>query len=193
MCGIAGIYNLDGAPVDVDALRRMTDAQRHRGPDDQGFRLFSLRSASSKPCTPSDSSTLSGHWEAGLGFNRLSILDLSLDGHQPMVSADGSILIAYNGETYNAFDYRAGLETAGFRFRSRTDTEVLLYLYQRHGLEGMLQRLNGMFAFCLVNLREARLYLVRDRLGLKPLYWWSNGRVFLFGSEAKALLENPAV
>ncbi|OFW18871.1 MAG: asparagine synthase (glutamine-hydrolyzing) [Acidobacteria bacterium RIFCSPLOWO2_12_FULL_66_21] len=192
MCGIAGIYNLDGAPVDVHVLTRMTDVQRHRGPDDQGFGLFSLRAGRSTPCSPSQGSADSGLWEGGLGVNRLSILDLSLEGHQPMATADGSVLIAYNGETYNAFDLRPGLEDEGVRFRSRTDTEVLLYLYQRHGLEEMLRRLNGMFAFCLVDLREARLYLVRDRLGVKPLYWWSNGRVLLFASELKALLEHPA-
>jgi len=192
MCGIAGIYNLDGAPVDLQVLRRMTDVQRHRGPDDQGFRLFSFQDTCSIEPTTTTGRDVHGKWEGGLGFNRLSILDLSTDGHQPMLSSEGSVVIAFNGEVYNAFDHRPELEARGFRFRSRTDTEVLLYLYQQHGLQGMLERLNGMFAVCLVDLREGRLYLVRDRLGIKPLYWWSDGRVFLFASEAKAMLEHPA-
>lgn len=178
--------------MDVRVLQRMTDLQRHRGPDDQGLSLLSLRTGRSVPYTPAEATAASGVWEGGLGLNRLSILDLSHEGHQPMTSADGSILIAYNGETYNAFDHRPALEAAGVRFRSRTDTEVLIYLYRHYGFDGMLLRLNGMFAFCLVDLRERRLVLVRDRLGIKPLYWWTNGRTLLFASEMKALLAHPA-
>jgi asparagine synthase (glutamine-hydrolysing) len=191
MCGIAGLYNLDGAPVDVRVLRGMTDAVRHRGPDDQGFSLFSLHAPRAVAWTEANPPATTG-LEGGLGFNRLSILDLSREGHQPMVSADGNAIIIYNGETYNAFDLRPDLEAAGYRFRSRSDTEVLLYLYQHYGIEGMLARINGMFAFCLVDLREGRLYLVRDRLGIKPLYWWSNGRTLLFSSEVKSFLHHPA-
>lgn len=191
MCGITGLYNFDGEPVDVETLRRMTHVLRHRGPDDQGFSLFSLPCARAAAWSPSQPAPY-GAFEGGLGFNRLSILDLSRDGHQPMVAADGSVLLIYNGETYNAFEHRPGLESAGFRFRSRTDTEVLLCLYQQYGIDGMLERLNGMFAFCLVDLRQRRMYLVRDRLGIKPLYWWSDGRVLLFASEAKAFLQHPS-
>jgi len=192
MCGIAGIYNLSGAPVDGELLRDMTDVQRHRGPDDQGLHLFSLKHANSSALLLDAVHAPAAGFEGGLGFDRLSILDLSAAGHQPMLSLDRMALIAYNGEVYNAFDYRAELEAAGYRFRSRTDTEVILYLYQHYGLDGMLERLNGMFAFCLVDLRQRCLYLVRDRLGIKPLYWWTNGKVLLFASELKAFLLHPA-
>jgi asparagine synthase (glutamine-hydrolysing) len=191
MCGLAGLYNLDGAPVDVRVIRRMTDLLRHRGPDDQGFSLFSLRPSRALPWTVSTQPSTSDGFEGALGFNRLSILDLSECGHQPMVADDGSAMVVYNGEIYNAFDHRPTLEAEGFRLRSRTDTEVLLGLYQKHGIEGLLERVNGMFAFCLVDLRRGRMYLVRDRLGIKPLYWWTNGRVLLFASEAKAFFEHP--
>src|SRR5687767_567686 len=142
MCGLTGLYNLDGAPVDVRVLRRMTDLLRHRGPDDQGFSLFSLTPPRAMPWNVSTQPSTSDGFEGALGFNRLSILDLSECGHQPMVAADGSAMLIYNGEIYNAFEHRPTLEAEGFRFRSRTDTEVLLCLYQKHGIEGLIERLN---------------------------------------------------
>ena len=190
MCGIAGFVNLAGAPADVAVLRRMSDVQRHRGPDDQGLRLFSLsegRSVAVRPGETPDSAGLEG----ALGFNRLKILDLSDCGHQPMVNADGSIIIAFNGEIYNAFDYKPELESAGFRFRSHTDTEVILYLYEKYGLDGMLSRLNGMFAIVIVDLRHGEIHIARDHFGIKPFYWTQLGSVVLFASEAKAFLSHP--
>ena len=191
MCGIAGFINLDGAPADPRVLARMTDVQRHRGPDDQGFGLFSLAARSFRtvqPGNPSPGETFAG----ALGFNRLKVLDLSEHGHQPMSNADGSVTIAFNGEIYNAFDYTRELEASGIRFRSRTDTEVILALYERYGLDGMLDRLNGMFALVIVDMRTGELFLVRDQLGIKPLYWAVVGSTVMFASEAKSFLEHPA-
>jgi asparagine synthase (glutamine-hydrolysing) len=190
MCGIAGFVNLAGAPADVEVIRRMNDVQRHRGPDDQGLRLFSLAEGRSVEVPPGDHPSGTG-LEGALGFNRLKILDLSDCGHQPMVNADGHIIIAFNGEIYNAFDYTRELEAAGFRFRSHTDTEVILYLYEKYGLDGMLSRLNGMFAIVIVDLRQGEIHIARDHFGIKPFYWAQVGSVVMFASEAKALLSHP--
>ena len=191
MCGIAGFFSLTGEPADPATLARMTDVQRHRGPDDQGLRLFSLRNGTSEELQPGDLSSRSAY-DGALGFNRLKILDLSQCGHQPMANHDGSVLLAFNGEIYNAFDYRNELEAAGFRFRSRTDTEVILYLYEKYGLEGMLERLNGMFAIVIVDLRKREIVLARDHFGIKPFYWTMAGSTVLFASEAKSFLSHPA-
>ncbi|MDP2318332.1 MAG: asparagine synthase (glutamine-hydrolyzing) [Acidobacteriota bacterium] len=191
MCGIAGFVNLDGGPVNLRVLKRMADIQRHRGPDDQGMGVFSLRGGGYKavagPELPQGDHTFDG----ALGFNRLKILDLSQHGHQPMANADETIILAFNGEIYNAFDYKRELEAAGFRFRSRTDTEVILYLYEKYGLDGTLERLNGMFALAIVDLRHRQVHLVRDHMGVKPLYWTTVGATVLFASETKAFLAHP--
>ena len=191
MCGIAGFFNLTGEPADPAALARMTDVQRHRGPDDQGFRLFSLQSGHSLEL-PAGDLARRPEFEGALGFNRLKILDLSECGHQPMVNHDGTVMLAFNGEIYNAFDYRQELEASGFRFRSTTDTEVILYLYEKYGLDGMLERLNGMFAIVLVDLRSREIHIARDHFGIKPFYWAIAGSTVLFASEAKAFLSHPA-
>ena len=191
MCGIAGFVNLDGAPADARVLARMADVQRHRGPDDQGLGLFSLAGGSFHEVGEGRSRP-DGLFEGALGFNRLKILDLSEHGHQPMANADGTVAIAFNGEIYNAFDYIPELKASGFRFHSRTDTEVILYLYEKFGLDGMLERLNGMFAIVIVDLRAHELHLVRDHLGIKPLYWTMAGSTLMFASEAKAFLSHPA-
>ena len=109
-----------------------------------------------------------------------------------MVNPSGTIVLAFNGEVYNAFDYKPELEAAGFRFRSRTDTEVLLYLYEHYGIEGMLERLNGMFAIVIADLRSHEIHIARDHFGIKPLYWTQAGSSVLFASEAKAFLAHPA-
>ncbi len=191
MCGIAGFFNLSGEPADPVSLARMTDVQRHRGPDDQGFRLFSLTSATSIELGAGDLERRP-QLEGALGFNRLKILDLSECGHQPMLNHDGTVMLAFNGEIYNAFDHRQDLEASGFRFRSRTDTEVILYLYEKYGLDGMLERLNGMFAIVLVDLRSREIHIARDHFGIKPFYWAMAGSTVLFASEAKAFLSHPA-
>ena len=177
MCGIAGFVNLDGAPADAGVLDAMTDLIRHRGPDDRGAHLVSLRG---------------GTLDTALGFQRLKILDLSDRGHQPMTSPDGSTTLLFNGEIHDAFDHTAGLERDGYQFRSRTDTEVVLALYERLGLERMLERLNGMFAIAIADTRAGAVHLIRDRVGIKPLYWAQCGTTVLFASEAKAFLAHPA-
>jgi asparagine synthase (glutamine-hydrolysing) len=177
MCGIAGFVNLDGAPAAAGVLAAMTDLIRHRGPDDRGAVCLSLRGG-----TP----------DTALGFQRLKILDLSDRGRQPMTAPDGSTTLLFNGEIYDAFDLKEELERAGYRFRTRTDTEVILALYEREGLERMLERLNGMFAIVIADTRRGVVHLIRDRVGIKPLYWTQCGRTVLFASEAKAFLAHPA-
>jgi asparagine synthase (glutamine-hydrolysing) len=177
MCGIAGFVNLDGAPAEPGVLGAMTDMIRHRGADDRGTLCLSLRG---------------GIPDTALGFHRLKIVDHSARGHQPMTSPDGSTALVFNGEIYDAFDYKAELERDGYRFRSGTDTEVILALYEREGLERMLERLNGMFAIVIADTRRGAVHVLRDRVGIKPLYWAQRGRTVLFASEAKAFLAHPA-
>jgi asparagine synthase (glutamine-hydrolysing) len=177
MCGIAGFVNLDGAPADAGVLGTMTDMIRHRGPDDRGTLCLSLRG---------------GIPDTALGFQRLKVLDVSDRGHQPMTSPDGSIALLFNGAIYDACEHKAELERGGYRFRSDTDTEVILALYERDGLEGMLERLNGMFAIVIADTRRGVVHLVRDHLGIKPLYWAQVGTTVLLASEAKAFLAHPA-
>jgi asparagine synthase (glutamine-hydrolysing) len=170
MCGIAGIFNLNGEPVSPVTLRKMTDAIAHRGPDGEGFYIDSF---------------------LGLGHRRLAIIDLSPAGHQPMMSSDGQYITSYNGEIYNFQELRAELQARGYHFRSRSDTEVLLYSYIEWG-EECVGRFNGMFAFALWDRTRQELFLARDRYGIKPLYYSLQGNAFLFGSEVKAILAHPA-
>jgi len=171
MCGIAGIFNLNGAPVSPVVLRRMTDAIAHRGPDGEGFYTDSF---------------------LGLGHRRLAIIDLTPGGHQPMSMPDESIVLSYNGEIYNFREMRAELESRGHCFRSRSDTEVLLHGYAEWGLD-VLDRLNGMFAFAIWDRSKQELFLARDRYGIKPLYYTIRENQFVFGSEVKAILAHPAI
>lgn len=177
MCGIAGFVNLDGAPADAAVLEAMTDAVRHRGPDGRATLCLSLRGG-----TP----------DTALGAQRLAIVDRSTRGRQPMLSADRAVALLFNGEFYDAPAARAELERDGYRFRSSTDTEVVLALYERLGLERMLQRLDGMFALVLVDTRLGVVHLIRDRIGIKPLYWAQCGQALLFASETKAFVAHPA-
>lgn len=177
MCGIAGFVSLDGAPADARVIDAMTDMLNHRGPDDRGTLCVPLRG---------------GAADTALGVRRLAILDRSARARQPMTSPDGAITVLFNGEVYDADDARAGLERDGYRFRSSSDTEVVLALYQRLGLERMLPRIDGMFALVIADTRAGVVHLIRDRLGIKPLYWVQCGRTVLFASEAKAFLAHPA-
>ena len=169
MCGIAGI--LDSTARDGDlagTIDRMTATLVHRGPDDDG--TWVDRRAG-----------------IALGHRRLSIVNLSKAGAQPMVSADARWVISYNGEIYNAAELAAELEATGHRFRGRSDTEVLLEACAAWGVRAAVERLIGMFAFALWDRREGKLHLARDRIGIKPLYWGRFGGLFVFGSELKAL------
>lgn len=170
MCGIAGVLHLNGEPASSVILKRMTDAIAHRGPDGEG-------------------QYVDGPF--GLGHRRLAIIDLSEAGHQPMATEDGRFVIAYNGEVYNFNELRVELEASGYRFRSRTDSEVVLKALAHWG-EAALTRFNGMFALALWDKRNKELLLARDRYGIKPLYYVQAGNTFLFGSEVKAILADPA-
>jgi asparagine synthase (glutamine-hydrolysing) len=171
MCGICGIFNLNGEPVSPVILRKMTDAISHRGPDGEGFYTDSL---------------------IGLGHRRLAIIDLSPAGHQPMTTQNGEFVITYNGEVYNFQELRAELESLGHQFRSRTDSEVVLNAYAHWGAESV-KRFNGMFAFAIWDKSRQELFLARDRYGIKPLYYTFAGQYFIFASEQKAILKHPAV
>jgi asparagine synthase (glutamine-hydrolysing) len=174
MCGISGIVNWG----DAETLSRMTQVQSHRGPDDSG--LWERRFPDG------------GY--VGLGSRRLAILDLSPDGHMPMCNEDGSVWLTYNGEIYNFADLRHDLEGKGHRFRSHTDTETVVHLYEEYGVE-CLNRLNGMFAFAICDLRgtSPKLFLARDHFGVKPLYYCDRDGKLAFASEVKALLEVPGI
>jgi asparagine synthase (glutamine-hydrolysing) len=169
MCGIAGIINLDGAPVSPHTLKQMTDSIRHRGPDGEGQWIDG---------------------QVGLGHRRLSIIDLSDAGKQPMQDATGRYIISFNGEIYNYRELQIELRAKGYAFQSRTDTEVLLYALVEWGM-GALDKLNGMFAFALWDRQTHRLTIGRDRYGIKPIYVATAGSSFLFASEAKAFLKHP--
>ena len=173
MCGIAGLLSLDGAPIDEAGLSRASDAIAHRGPDDHGLWLDAER-------------------RVGLAHRRLSILDLSSAGHQPFASDDGALQLTYNGEIYNFLELREELAGLGHRFRSRSDTEVIVHAYDAWG-PSCVRRFRGMFAFGLWDAPRRRLLLARDRLGIKPLYWYRDPRRFAFASELKALEALPGL
>ena len=195
MCGITGIWHTDGRSVDPNTLQQMTDALRHRGPDDEGYLLVNTVLRKSHPAGGSDThpalelDTLHSHHgthDLAFGHRRLAILDLSENGHGPLSYAEGDLWITYNGEVYNYLELRAELGACGYRFRSGTDTEVVLAAYQEWGVHA-LDRFNGMFAFALWDARRRRLFCARDRLGVKPFYYRWDGVNFVFASEPKAL------
>ncbi len=174
MCGIAGVWDpaIDALPRLEATARSMADAIRHRGPDGDGV-------------------WVDGGAGIALAHRRLAIIDLTPTGAQPMSSANGRYVITFNGEIFNFQELRRELAAAGTNFRGTSDTEVILEGCVRWGLDATIQRLVGMFAFALWDRSERRLHLVRDRLGIKPLYYLQRGRLFLFGSELKALRAVP--
>ena len=169
MCGITGIFNLDGEPASPNILKKMTDSIAHRGPDGEGHYTDG---------------------PLGLGHRRLSIIDLSSAGSQPMISANNQIVLSYNGEIYNFRELRMELERLGYQFQSQTDSEVVLNAWVEWG-EECVHRFNGMFAFSVWDKKNKTLFLVRDRYGIKPLYYAQWGQIFLFGSEQKSILNHP--
>ncbi len=169
MCGITGIIHLNGDPVFPPVLRKMTDAIAHRGPDSEGQWI---------------------EGNVGLGHRRLAIIDLSPAGHQPMTSTDHRYVLSFNGEIYNFRELRTELEAAGYWFRSKTDSEVVLYGLVHWGTDALL-KFNGMFALALWDRKVRTLLLARDRYGIKPLYYAQQGQCFAFGSEQKAITAQP--
>ena len=168
MSGIVGLVRADRAPVAPSVIVAMRDTLAHRGPDDAGLYVAG---------------------PVGLGVRRLSVVDLTASGHQPMVSDDGAAWIVFDGEIYNHVELTADLRAAGDRFVSRSDTEVVLHLYARYGKE-CVHRLNGMFAFAIWDARARTLFAARDRLGMKPFFYHHTSHRFAFASEVKAILES---
>ena len=166
MCGIAGFIYKNNNTVKESMIKKMTDAIAHRGPDAEGQYVDR---------------------NIGLGHRRLSIIDLSDDGTQPMCSKDGRFVITFNGEIYNYIELRKELEDAGVSFFSKTDTEVIIEAYRKWGVE-CINRFNGMWAFCLYDREKRKIILSRDRFGVKPLYYFADDEKIVFGSEAKAIL-----
>ena len=171
MCGICGKLNFErNNRVNPALIRDMLDTIRHRGPDDAG--------------------TYHGS-QVGLGHRRLSIIDLNT-GHQPLSNEDGNVWIVFNGEIYNYQELRVFLLGKGHIFKTQTDTEVIIHLYEELGPQ-CVEKLRGMFAFAIWDENAKTLFLARDRVGIKPLYYWQNGRSLVFASEIKAILADPAV
>jgi asparagine synthase (glutamine-hydrolysing) len=168
MCGISGlIYFNKERKIDLSVLKNMTDTLNHRGPDDEGFYI---------------------HNNVGLGFRRLSIIDLNT-GHQPLSNKDESKWIVFNGEIYNFLEQRELLKQKGYSFKTKTDTEVILKLYEEYGVN-CLQYLRGMFAFAIWDNDKQQLFCARDRFGIKPFYYYTDKNKFVFGSEIKAILKS---
>jgi asparagine synthase (glutamine-hydrolysing) len=175
MCGICGVweYGASEGRVERSLVERMRDEMPHRGPDDAGELLFD-------------------EGRGGLGFRRLSIIDLSEAGHQPMRGCTGDVWLVFNGEIYNHARLREGLEERGHTYASRTDSETILHLYEERGLD-FVQDIEGDYAIALWDNARERLVLVRDRIGVKPLYFYRRDGRFLFASEIKAILQHPSV
>ncbi|KKQ18755.1 MAG: Asparagine synthetase [Berkelbacteria bacterium GW2011_GWA1_36_9] len=171
MCGICGTINLDKKPVEKKVLQKMADALIHRGPDDEGFFVEK---------------------NIGLGHRRLSIIDLSKAGHQPMFYNNQNLVIVFNGEIYNYIEIHKELVKKGYKFKSKTDTEVILASYHEWG-ERCLQKFNGMWAFVIYDKKKKLIFAARDRLGVKPFYYYFDQDKFLFASEIKAILVHPEI
>ena len=176
MCGIVGAVSATSQSVSSDTVRRMCEAIRHRGPDDEGYYF---------------NGPVEGGASAALGMRRLAIIDLHT-GHQPITNEDQSVWVVLNGEIYNYRELRAELEARGHRFSTQSDTEVIVHAYEQYG-DDVPKRLRGMFAFALWDVRRQRLLLARDRLGKKPLLYSVNAGRLAFASEFQALLSHPDV
>ena len=168
MCGICGFVSRQG--ITLEQLKRMNDTMYHRGPDDSGEEIFPMKEG----------------YQMGMAQRRLAIMDLSPLGHQPMHSVDGRLSVIFNGEIYNFVELRGELKD--YPFSSNCDTEVIIAAYLKWGIQ-CLNRLNGMFAICLYDREKEEIYLVRDRIGKKPLYYEIEGENLIFASELKPLME----
>ena len=212
MCGIAGILNLNKEPINPLDIKKMCDIIAHRGPDDAGYAFFSEESGANSgktyffECTEEEFKHCNVHlapiessyareeiennkWHLALGHRRLAIIDLSPKAHQPMANRSKTIWVTYNGEMYNFKELRNELETKGYNFYSNSDTEVIIHSYQEWGIN-CLHKFNGMFAFALWDSLQNKLYLCRDRYGVKPLYYTLKNNTLIFASEVKAILKS---
>lgn len=171
MCGIVGVFRLDGRPVDQATLNAMRDTMLHRGPDDGGTYIDG---------------------PMGIGQRRLSIVDLSPAGHNPMCNEDGTVWITFNGEVYNYVELREELLQRGHTFKSHTDTECIIHLYEELG-ERCVERLGGMFAFVIWDARRQQIFAARDRIGIKPFHYYIDANQFVCASEIKAVIAAPGV
>ncbi|HJP18365.1 MAG TPA: asparagine synthase (glutamine-hydrolyzing) [Nitrospinota bacterium] len=174
MCGITGIINFNNTPISENALIGMRNAISHRGPDDAGIYINKIKTA-------------------GLAHKRLSIIDPSSAGHQPMCNEDGTLWITYNGEIYNYPELRNRLKDSGHTFKSNSDTETIVHAYEEWGIEALLGKLRGMFAFAIYDTKNLSLIIARDRLGIKPIYYFHNKDTVIFASEIKAILKSNPV
>jgi len=215
MCGIVGILSLNKEPIEPYAIKRMCDIVAHRGPDDAGYALFSLGNRQQKSgnfwfeLTDSDFKHKNVHlapiesdyargeiegnrWHLALGHRRLAIIDLSAKAHQPMSDRGKRVWVTYNGEIYNFKDLRVELEKVGYTFFSNSDTEVIINSYKQWGID-CVKKFNGMFAFALWDNERNKLFLARDRYGIKPLYYYFGNDVLIFASEIKSILQSSQV
>lgn len=209
MCGIAGLYNMKGDAVSAFQVKRMCDVMAYRGPDDAGYVMINSKAAQpywrelfdedyhrrqpdffsqANPVSPNQLDT----YNVAMGHRRLSIIDTSPMGHQPMPNRTRDVWIVYNGEVYNFVELREMLRDRGHHFVSKSDTEVILHLYDEFG-EGCIDQLNGIFAFAIFDTRKRRMFVARDRYGVKPLYFTTRGPLFAFASEVKALFQIDGV
>ncbi len=180
MCGICGKISHGSGPINESLINSMCSSLAYRGPDDRGIYTNTGALGNGKQV------------QVALGHQRLSVIDLSNSGHQPMSNEDGTVWVTFNGEIYNFKEIRAELQKKGHIFRSDTDTEVVIHLYEEEGVNGV-ERLNGMFAFALWDEKLNRLWVCRDRIGIKPLVYYWNSHNFVFASEIKALLNDPCI
>lgn len=197
MCGIFGVLKLDGAGVDIHRLQKAVNIIRHRGPDDEGYALFDTGAGEMQECYGDTSQLKKGShilsaagntFELALGFRRLSILDLSPNGHQPFANEDKSVCLIFNGEIYNYIEIRKELLSKGYKFKTGTDTEVILNSYLEWGID-CLQKFNGMWAIALYDIKKDLLFCSRDRFGVKPFYYYLDDKHFVFASEMKSIIE----
>ncbi len=177
MCGICGVLNFSGKPVDRVLLKNMADTLAHRGPDAEGFYRNDL--------------DVHKGIQVGLAHRRLSIIDIS-SGQQPLSNEDESVWIVFNGEIYNYLEIRLELIRKGHIFRTNSDTETIVHAYEQWG-QRCVEKLRGMFAFAIWDCNQQIMFIARDRLGIKPLYYYWDGSKFIFGSEIKAILAHPQV
>lgn len=191
MCGIAGMLGWNPQFQDTELAVQMLSIQRYRGPNDEGLIGYSVAKRRTFVLPYQEFTHLQEPVDGLMGFVRLSIRDLSVNGHQPMLAADGQVVLTFNGEIYNADELKADLIVRGYTFASTTDTEVILKSYLEYGFDQTIRRLNGMFAIALLDLRQDVAYLARDRAGIKPLYYYRHQGTVYYSSELKGLLQCP--